>query len=240
MFSMKSTRQFRSGFTLVELLLVSILIIFLSASAVLGILRSQRAFRFNSAFQQVGSMVREARSLAVTGRAVIDYTDYDLDGCRNAGNHDAGCTMAAGEDDKVTPAHYGIHFNPSNRTLTLFADMHGSGTEGQFDGTPMGALVFAPGQDMKIAEYTIDPTLDLLVEGSGGMLVDTVMYSPIFADTAFYDSVGGSSVDLMPTSEFFVFGIRENIPPAFRDACLAIHPIAGVAETTDATSTNCP
>lgn len=218
------------------------LVVLLSAAALTGLFRSQRTFTFNGADQQVGALMREARSLAVTGKSVVDYTDYDQDNCKNAGNHDVGCTLGATEDDRVTPANYGIHFDAGTGTMTLFADMHLSGTEGQYD-APVG-FGYEVGKDLKISEYTVPATLDLLVaryDTSGPTIstdIDTVMFSPLFADTSFYDPVAGAPVDL--TGEFFVFGLRENAYSNNRDHCLAIHPIAGVAETTDATGTACP
>lgn len=235
----------RGAYTLIELIVVMGLIILLTASAITGIIRSQRIFTFNAADQQVGSLVREARSLAVTGKSIIDYTDYDQDDCKNAGNHGPSCTMAATEDDKVTPAHYGVHFDTAANTITLFADMHLSGTEGVYDGTPagFGEYNIMGTEDIKIAEYELVPTLDLLAIGqntaSGTTTpTNTVMYSPIFADTAF--SNDAVSVDLMTGNQFFVFGIRENTGPALRDRCFAIHPISGVPETTNATGESCP
>lgn len=228
-------RATRNGYTLVELIVVVMLIMVLTAAALAGIIRSQRVFRFNAADQQVGAMVREARSLAVTGKAVIDYDDYDNDGCRNAGSHDPGCGLGAAQDDYVTPAHYGVHFDTTNNMLIVFADMHDSATVGGYDNSG-DFLEYIPGRDMRIAEYEVDPALDLLVEGSTGTAANTVMYSPLYADTMFSDDTTG--VDL--TGEFFVFGIRENEGTILRENCLAIHPIAGVPETTDATGAACP
>lgn len=219
-------RADKGGFTLVELLMVMMMVILLSAAALNGIIRSQRTFTFNGTDQQVGAMVREARSLAVTGKAILDYTDYDQD------------MLDDSDNDYVTPAHYGVHFDPATGIMTLFADLHGSGTEGEYDAPTGGFQVFNMGEDLKIAEYTLPSTLDLLVEGSGGAAVDTIMFSPLFADTTFYDSASMMDVDL--TGEFFVFGIRENDQASPFERCLAIHPIAGVAETTDATGTACP
>ena len=220
--SMKNKHPTRAGFTLIELILVVILIIILSAAAIGSIFRSQRAFTFNTASQQVSSMVREARSLAVTGKSILDFTDYDQD------------TLDDSDGDRVTPAHYGVHFDTGTGTVTIFADMHGSGTEGVYDGTPAGFQTYSAGKDLKIAEYVVPSTLSLLVN-SGATGADTVMYSPILADTAF--SGGGSSQDL--TGKFFVFGIRENTPAPV-ERCMAIHPISGIPETTDATGESCP
>lgn len=213
----------RSGYTLIELILVMVVIGVLTVSAVSGILRSRRILTFSAADQQVGSLVREARSLAVTGKAILDYGDYDNDGLDN------------GDNDYVTPAHYGIHFDVGTNTLTLFADLDDSTNVGAYDNTgDFGQYLV--GRDLKIGEYQVDPSLLILAEGSNGTSANTVMFSPIFADVAFSNTAAPTTL----TNEFFVFGLRETSGSVLRDNCLAIHPIAGVPETTDTTGTACP
>jgi len=207
------TNSVRGGFTLIELIIVSMLIIFLAVAAISGMIESQRTFTFNTADQRVGSLVREARSLAVTGKSVIDYTDYDNDDCRDIANHGGSCATPA-DDDRVTPSHYGIYF--SGNTMTLFADIRQANgslhVEGAYDAPPptteLGKYVL--NKDIKLAEYEVTSSLNLLFEGSTGTAANTVMYSPIFADTAFaQDAV---VVDLLTAAEFFVFGIQEKAP----------------------------
>lgn len=221
----KRFHKSRGGYTLIELIIVTMLIGILTVAGIAGLIRSRRALLFNAANQQVGSLVREARSLAVTGKAILDYGDYDND------------LLDDGDGDYVTPAHYGIHFDVGNNMLILFADLDDSNNVGAYDGTlDFNEYVAASGRDLKIGEYQVTGDLELLAEGSTGTTTNTVMFSPIFADVAFSNAAANTTL----TNEFFVFGLRETNVTDARENCLAIHPIAGVPETTDATSTACP
>ena len=213
----------KSGYTLIELILVMVVIGVLTVSAITGILRSRRVLTFNAADQQVGSLVREARSLAVTGKAILDYGDYDND------------MLDDSDNDYVTPAHYGVHFDVGNNMLILFADLDDSANVGAYDNSGDFGEYIA-GRDFKIGEYEVDPSLLVLAEGSSGTAANTVMFSPIFADVSF----SNTSLPTTLTNEFFVFGLREASGAVLRENCLAIHPIAGVPETTDVTGTSCP
>ena len=76
----KRFHKSRGGYTLIELISVTMLIGILTVAGIAGLIRSRRALLFNAANQQVGSLVREARSLAVTGKAttlfltILTYT----------------------------------------------------------------------------------------------------------------------------------------------------------------------
>ena len=121
--------------------------------------------------------------------------------------------------------------------LIFFADLDDSNNVGAYDGTlDFNEYVAASGRDLKIGEYQVTGDLELLAEGSTGTTTNTVMFSPIFADVAFSNAAANTTL----TNEFFVFGLRETNVTDARENCLAIHPIAGVPETTDATSTACP
>lgn len=220
----------RPGYTLVELLVVVMIISLLFGVGINAIVRSQGTFLFNGAIQQVQSMVREARSLAVTGKSILDYTDYDEDGLIDT------------DGDRVTPAHYGVHFDPSTRIMTLFADLQPgpeipaySGTIGVYDPPMAGTDIYTydtnDNADMILSTYEVPDSLDLLAEDALSYGTTTVMYTPIFADTAFADD----TTDLDLGSGFFIFGLKEN--DGDRRLCYAIHPIAGTPETTDATNT---
>lgn len=217
----------KAGFTLVELILVMMVTVILAASALTGMIRSQKNFAFNGTYQRVTSMVQEVRSLAVTGKAQIDYEDYDHDECKNAGQHGGGCSLLGTENDYITPANYGIYFDTDTRTMTMFADMHGS-TVGGFDDAGLDIGEWLGGQDIKLAEYTLSEGYNFVLYSSGG--ANTVMYSPIFADTTFADDSVVVDID-----DFFVFGIEElPAPPGFRIRCMALHRVSGVAETVEA------
>ncbi len=218
-------RGMKSGFTLLELLLVIIVTLILAGTAINGIIRSQALFQFNAAFQNVSSLMREARSYAVTGKAVIDYTDYDGDGCKEGGAIEphTGASCTAGTPDYVTPTNYGIHF--SGNKMTLFADLHGSATEGGYDAPPAGFMTYDHGKDMRIAEYELPSEYAFAFNPNN---VDTIMYSPIFADTSFN----------APVTDFFVFGVKE--PSGNRNRCMAVHKVSGIPEDADKAGVTCP
>lgn len=217
-------RGMKSGFTLLELLLVIIVTLILAGTAINGIIRSQALFQFNAAFQNVSSLMREARSYAVTGKAVIDYTDYDGDGCKKANDHALKCSfLDTSLNDYVTPANYGIHF--SDNKMTLFADLHGSTTEGGYDTPPAGFMTYTPGKDMRIAEYELPSEYAFAFDPG---TVNTIMYSPIFADTSFNESV----------TDFFVFGVEES--SGNRNRCMAVHKVSGIPEVADKVNETCP
>lgn len=217
-----------TGFTLIELVVVITLIIILFAAGITGLITSQRSFIFNNAYQQVISMVREARSLAVSAKAQPDYTDYDQDGL------DYQTTPQNGGPDQVTPAHYGVYINTAENTITLFADTHKSNSstqqEGIYDPPPPNQPLqtYSSGHDVKLAEYTLPEDMKFIVNPSDEA---TILYTPLFADTVWQ----GSGAMNTP---FYVFGIEEIKGLTFRKRCFAIHPVSGVPETTQATGTD--
>lgn len=208
----------KSAFTLVELILVMTIITMLSAISLTSLLSTQATFQFKSTSEQVFGMMREARSLAVTGKAQIDYTDFDEDGCK-AGTveykHDPACTEKT-VPDYVTPANYGIYFDTENRKIIMFADMHGSNI-GKFD-KPAAVGKYEDTKDLILSEYSLPPNYKFFIYPK---LTTTVMFSPIFADTTF-------ETDLSPSQFFWVFGIEEN--KGFRKSCMAIQRVAGNIE----------
>jgi type II secretory pathway pseudopilin PulG len=127
----------RPGFTLFELILVIMLIVFLFSVGLNGMVRTQASYQFNDTVQKVLTMIRKARSYAITGKAMPDYTDFDKDGCKLApedvaeftngtNNYYSSSGNAYGHNissssypiclnpsvtDYITPANYGIFFH---------------------------------------------------------------------------------------------------------------------------------
>ena len=97
------------GFTLIELLIVMAVITILLAAAMGSMNNSRYTAAFFTAEEKVTSFLREARTYAITGKTVTDYTDFDGDG-------DHG--------DQVTPAGFGVAFNAGSTPgrIVLFAD----------------------------------------------------------------------------------------------------------------------
>lgn len=211
----------KMGFTLIELLLSMMIIVLLAGAAITSVFRSQAIFLFNSASQQAGAFLTEARSLAVAGKAQLDYTDYDEDGDK------------ADEGDFVTPANYGVFFDLTDNKIFLFADLHGSGTEGIFD-KPDAIAKFEDGKDFVLSIYELPDGYELLSEAADGDAVNTILYTPLFADTSF---AYNATVEDME-GDFFVFGVKEK--DGTRERCYAVHPVAGLPETNEFSGTECP
>ena len=216
----------KNGFTLAELIIVIGLLMLIFALSIRGLVNSQQSFIFQNSVEQVVQLVREARSLAVTGKAQPDFTDSDRDGASNV-------TVPP---DYVAPAHYGVYFQKASGStpakITLFVDLSKGAldsvqNEGVYNapGSSIGFGAYDPatGKDVKLAEFTLDDSLDLVLKPSP---TNTVMFNPLFADTTFNPALVGN---------FFYFGVKEKATGG-RERCYKIHPIAGVPEVvTDVT-----
>lgn len=226
----ESTLSVRPGFTLVELLIVIALTIMIFTVTLQGMTNSQKLFIFSNNYEKVVNLVRQARSLALTGKAMPDYTDFDHDGCKdkewNTANGAIGCDAGG---DLVTPAHYGMFFDNTTgaKKVVLFADIHteNGNAEGVYvkppDGTALGVHTTVVGSDVNLAEIDLPVGLGLIV--SGGPKV--IFYSPIFADVTFDTPLGSSA-------KFFIFGAQElsSDKKNARKKCSQIHPLAGIPE----------
>lgn len=187
-----------------------------------GLVNSQQSFIFNNSAERVIQLVREARSLAVTGKAQTDYTDADKD--YGLANPDSG--------DYVTPAHYGVYFDTTvgANKLVLFFDVNRGEsvdqTEGFFDkpSAATGIGQFEAGKDVVLAEFSLDTTMSFILNPAG---TNTVMFSPIFADTSFDAPLG--------VTKIFVFGVKDTGGNIDRQRCYKIHLVAGVPEAADGT-----
>jgi prepilin-type N-terminal cleavage/methylation domain-containing protein len=196
------------AYTLIELLIVMAITVMLFAVGIGGMITGQKQFMFQSNAERIIQLVRDARSLAIAGKAYPDYTDYDRDG--NSTN-------------LITPAHIGVNFDAENGIVTMFADLHKSGTdpaqkEGIYDApNPFDFYTYSRGKDVAIEQFQINPTLRLLISGGP----KTIFFSPIFADVTFDPPLNNAS-------KFFIFGIKEKT--GTRKKCVKIHPISGVPE----------
>jgi len=212
----------RKGYTLVELLIVIGITVLLLSLAIGGMSNSQKSFTFSNAYERVIQLVREARSSAVTGKATLDYNDYDNDGKK------------AIDNDYVTPAAYGIDFYKGTATVpgtvTLFADLHKSTPDpNQREGTydppvPFALNKYQAGKDLAIAQFTLPKPLKLILKGtlppSLGPVRQQIFFTPIFADVTIQPAL---------TNKLFIFGVSEGTAKG-RFRCSQIHPIAGVPE----------
>jgi type II secretory pathway pseudopilin PulG len=240
----KQTRHLSSGFsgssfrafTLAEMILVVALTLFLLTVTVQGFVNSASQFSYANVAEKVESMIRYSRSLAISGKAQIDYTDFDKDGCK-----DVATTGACGEDDYVTPANYGVNLDKTTvsgvdtYTLTLFADNHSPtpADEGAYNpGTVLAD--YQGGKDIILEQFVVPSSMVLIIPGGTSA---TIFYSPVFADIS-------SDISILPSDPFFRFGISQMQGTILRKRCSQIHLLAGISEpiTTGMTGnpTVCP
>jgi len=215
----------RSGFTLIEIILVVALTLFFLTVTATGLVNSASQFAFANAYQRVLTMISTARSYAISGKAQLDYTDYTNNFATSTDN----------PTNYVTPAHYGINFNAANKTVTLFADLHSKDSttrEGHFNppGNPPTTADYANGMDIILDTYTLPEGMSLILPSiTAPATAITIFYSPIFADISF-------DVSPLPTGSFFKFGVQQTSGAITRNRCSEIHIIAGIAEPFDCPS----
>lgn len=209
----------KKAFTLIELMIVMVIVVMIIGVGLGGMINSQRQVLFLSAYENVIQLVRDQRSLALSGKAMPDYTDYDKD---------------LSSVDLVTPANYGVSFDLTKKTVTTFIDLHKSATitnqtEGQYDPpysppatTTLVFYQYVPGKDVAMAQYKLDSKLGLISNmfKTGNTRVD-IFYSPIFGDVTIKPA-------LTAPEQFLIFGVEDH--DKGRVKCSKIHPIAGVPE----------
>lgn len=208
----------QAGFTLIELLIVITIISIMFGLSISSAISSQKSFIFTTAYEQIKSLMRQARSLAISGKTQLDYTDYDQDTFTDT-------NLNNGQPDAVTPAHYGIHFDQADGKITLFADIHTQSgnqsppSEGVYDAPGANTKIgeYEPDKDIKLAEIQLDQNLIIMIPQNS----QTVFYSPIFADATFNPQL---------TQPYLIFGVREKNVQNGRMRCSIIHPIAGIPE----------
>lgn len=238
--------KIRPGFTLAEIILVVALTLFLLTVTMQGFVNSASQFSFSNVSLKVEEMIRTARSLAISGKAQIDYTDYNNDTCINSADSLDACmtkNTATGGDDYVTPAHYGVNISktppvlpgdPDKYTVILFSDSHApAGTdptlvEGKFN--PGNSVPdYKLGKDIILDTFPVPAGMKLIIPKTDGTTVPgdgtsaTIFFSPIFADVS-------SDVTILSTDPFFRFGVSQSNGDIVRKHCSQVHMLAGISE----------
>ncbi len=215
----------KKGFTLIELVIVLAVVTVIFGISFETFSRSQSQQLFNNTFEKIVSMISSARSLAITGKGQLDYTDFDHDGCRNTSGE--GCNGP----DYVTPANYGVAFVENGRThnnfiIKMFADNHPPATEltgsaGKYDtGTD-----YAAGQDLVLAEMPIPKQMQVVITPpfSASLQQETgsILFSPNYADI---------SLDQLTwdNNSFLTIQLKGVNPARCRQ--IKLHRLAGVPE----------
>lgn len=203
----------KNAFTLIEILIVMALMIMLAAAGLTSLVSSQRTMTYLNTDEKILSLFRNARTYAVTGRAVQDLSDYD---------NDTDIT------EMITPANYGINFTTAAGAtkVSMFADMRDRAAplnEGIYNDP--GGFSYVAGKDLLQMTYNVDPSITVKWYCTAlNPHPDTVLFSPIYADVKFDPPV---TTDCSPNNLFY-FGICQASTNAKK--CYGIHPIAGNPE----------
>ena len=183
--------------------------------------RSQSQQIFNNNFDKIVSIFSNARSLAITGKGQLDYTDFDNDKCNNNGKMmGGGCTSP----DYVTPAFYGVNFNNTSagQNVVLFADMNtpASGATGRRGVYDNASTSYINGQDLILDALTLPPNLTLEVSGKDPIYPKgSIFFSPNYADVSF---------ETLVANPFITIKLRGTKPDRCRQ--IKVHKLAGVPE----------
>ena len=231
MLMLKKKNKVHHGFTLIELIIVMTLTMVLMSMAVQGFFSSSAQFSFSNEAEKIQAMIRTARSLAISGKAQPDYTDFNNNQCLDAGNqlNDPGdCS------EFVTPAHYGVVFikNPDANEVAIFVDNHSKNAlaEGYYaDGENITG--YRGGDDILLDTYFLPKGMQLIIPqidgttepGADSGNTSSVLFSPIFADVS-------TDPKFPPSKPFFTFGITQKQGGIVRKRCWQIHLMAGVSE----------
>ena len=205
-------------------------IIVIVTGIALGSLSTSQSLQvFNNNFDKIVSIISNARSMAITGKGQLDYTDADNDICNNNGAILPDGTCIA--PDYVTPANYGIRLDSTAGmpNVILFADANPPTT-----GTITGAIGrfddennWAAGDDPVLGESLSLPpelTMEIVDGGSvppGGTAYasGSIFFSPNYADISFESFTASPFLDIKLTDARFS-----------RCRRLRIHRLAGVPE----------
>ena len=226
------------GYSLAEILIVVTIIIIVSAIGFGSLIRSQNQQLFNNRFQKIISLISNARSLAITGKGQLDYTDFDHDLCNDQGAilPDGTCNSA----DFVTPANYGVYFdsaNPGNDKVVLFGDINppdGAVVTQKKDQYDVGG-VYKNGDDLNLDTLNVDKNFCVILDdGSATPIKNSgaIFFSPNYADIKFENFVA---------SPFLKIRLRDKGPT---NQCkeIKIHKLAGIPEVGPcaASTETCP
>lgn len=204
-----------------ELIIVMAIIVIVIGISLGSLTSSQSLQVFNNNFDKIMSMISNARSQAISGKGQLDYTDFDHDGCDDAGG--GGCSGP----DYVTPAYYGVHFNTaSGPNVILFADINppitgATGQKGRFD----AGGAHSAGDDLVMDNLTLPAGYTLEVADSVSTYTEgSIFFSPNYADISF---------EYISADPFLTLKLQDT--KTSRCRIISIHKLAGVPEIKQCT-----
>lgn len=209
----------KSGFTLVELIIVMAIIVIVTGISLGSLTSSQSLQVFNNNFDKIQSLISNARSQAITGKGQLDYTDFDHDKCNDTGAMTEGtCTSP----DYVTPANYGVYFDTVEApNAVLFADINPptSGPTGQKGRYDKGTL-YVSGKDLVLDSLTLPPDYTLaIMNGITSYADGSIFFSPNYADISF---------ETLTAKPFLTLKLQDTKTSRCRQ--IIIHKLAGIPE----------
>ena len=209
----------KTGFTLIEIIIVTALTLFLLTVTIQGFANSSSQFTFNNEADKIQAMIRTARSLAISGKAQLDYTDFNNNGCTDdpLSKKDGICDAP----EYVTPANYGVQFFKYGDTnsVTLFVDNHSKkpNQEGKYEmANPHD------GYDFLVDYFLLPQGLSLIMPNNSPNEND-IFFSPIFADVSSYPQIDVAN-------PFFTYGVQQKQGAILRKRCWQIHMLTGISE----------
>lgn len=225
-FMPKQKKTKKAAFTLVELIIVMVITMFLITMVLQSAFGSTAQLKFINSSNKVVDLIRQARSLAISGKAQPDYTDFNNDKNIN---------------DLVTPAGYGVYFAKHDENspdeVIIFMDNHnkGSGAEGVYNYQMNDPMFYTKGADMILEKYTLPDGIklvgpkDALPLDVNQMGSATVIYTPIFADVI---------LNNINDPRTFTFGLSQQSGAVTRTACFQINKVSGLPTPTDENKCN--
>lgn len=212
----KRTKRLHSpGFTLIEILLVMALTVILLTVTLQSTVGSAAQINFANSYDKVLDMIRQARSLAISGKAQEDYTNFDGDPATNL----------------LTPAGYGVYFHhvPNGQdSVVLFIDNHALNHQAGFEGvynSSVSANDYAAGNDIILDTFNLPAGIQFFnFAGEANQNDATLIYKPIFADVIFQPEIPGN---------IFTFGLQQTGSNVERTHCVQLHKLSGIAENAE-------
>ena len=214
----------QKGFTLIELLVVMAIVVIITAVALSSLARSQDLQVFNNNFEKIYSLINTARSLAISGKGQLDYSDFDNDMCNHNGAINQG---SCSSPDYVTPANYAVHFASNEEMqVILFADLNlpsqgATGQKGKYD----SGGSYTTGDDLKLDNLSLPSDLILEIEDYPGNISEkgSIFYSPNYADI---------SLENLKVDPYLIIRLKENLAVG-RCKQIRIHKLAGIPEVEE-------
>jgi len=214
--TLRNAETYRAGFTLIELVIVMGILVIVLGLSMSSMLQSQSVQVFNNTFGKLFSLVNNARSLAITGKGQLDYTDYD----RDTKNY------LSSPADYVNPANYGVRFDTAAGSVNvrLFADINppqssGTGQKGRFD----AGGVYTTGDDLVLDSLTLPNKISLAVhDGSSSQATPSIFYGMKYADMTF------EGLNVNAGSPFIRIQLTDQQTTTCRQ--IRIHKLSGIPE----------